>query len=76
MPFDPTVEHEAQARAQGVGEPHAYRQLIREHRALLSAVSPGYVRCPPLAPVEAKPAPQAVLIPGEPGAAPIEDDGA
>ncbi len=76
MPFDPSVEHEAQARSQGVGEPHAFRQLIREHRAILGAVSLGYVRCPPIAPVEAKPALDAVLIAGEPGAAPIEGDGA
>lgn len=76
MAFSRSVEHEAQARLQGSDPYRVICALVAELQAFRGCVSLGYVRCPPGTPVDAKPAPAAVLIPGEPGAEAIEDDSA
>jgi hypothetical protein len=76
MEYPESVKRQAQAMMQGTDPYRVICDLVYQLQAAQGCLSFGYVRCPPGTAVDAKPAPAAVLIPGEPGAAPIEDDGA
>lgn len=80
-----SIEHRAQAMSQEIGESAALRVALerlekaeRELARMQSMVSPGYARWKPMPATEPAPPPHpAIVIPGEPGAEPLdEDDGA